>query len=377
MVAEKSITCRAAVAWAPKEPLIVEQVQVAPPAAHEVRIKVLSTGICHTDAYTLGGHDPEGIFPVILGHEGSGIVESVGEGVTNVAIGDHVLPAFIPECGDCKFCRSPKTNLCGKIRSTQGAGLMPDGTTRFTCKGKPIFHYMGTSSFAEYTVVADISVVKVRHDAPLEKVCLLACGVTTGLGAVINTCKVEPGSKVAVFGLGGVGLSAIQGAKMVGASEIYAVDINPDKFAMAKSLGATHFVNPKEYDEPIQKVLVDMTDGGLDYTFECVGRVETMRSALEACHKGWGESCIIGVAASGQEISTRPFQLVTGRVWRGSVFGGYKSRSQLPGLVDDYMDGKLKLDEMVTQTYPLEQINESFHDMHTGKNIRGVVVFDT
>eukprot|EP00177_Eucheuma_denticulatum_P000549 GFKZ01000983.1.p1 GENE.GFKZ01000983.1~~GFKZ01000983.1.p1 ORF type:complete len:287 (+),score=26.42 GFKZ01000983.1:169-1029(+) len=285
MVSDKTITCRAAVAWGPKEPFIIEELQVAPPGPNEVRIKVHSTGICHTDAYTLGGNDPEGVFPVILGHEGSGVVESVGEGVTNVQVGDHVLPAYIPECGDCKFCYSPKTNLCGKIRSTQGAGLMPDGTSRFTCKGKPIFHYMGVSSFSEYTVVADISVVKLRRDAPLEKVCLLACGVTTGLGAVVNTCKVEPGSTVAVFGLGGVGLSAIQGAKIVGAREIYAVDINPGKFAMAKSMGATHFVNPKDYNEPIQKVLIDMTDGGLDYTFECVGRVETMRAALEACHK--------------------------------------------------------------------------------------------
>ena len=347
-----------------------------PPRAHEVRVKVFATGVCHTDAYTLDGHDPEGLFPTVLGHEGSGVVESVGEGVTNVEPGDHVLMAYIPECGDCKFCKSSKTNLCSKIRATQGAGKMPDGTIRFVCNGQELYHYMGTSTFSEYTVVADISVVKMRNDAPLDKICLLACGITTGIGAVRNTSKVEAGSTVAVFGLGGVGLSCIQGAKLVGAREIYAVDINNAKFEMAKSLGATHCVNPKDYSKPIQNVLVEMTDGGLDYTFECVGRVDTMRAALEACHKGWGESCIIGVAASGKEISTRPFQLVTGRVWRGSAFGGVKSRSQLPGMVDEYMDGKIKVDEFVTNVYGLDQINEAFDDMHTGKNIRGVVIYD-
>lgn len=282
---EGTITCKAAVAWGPKAPLSIEEIQVAAPREHEVRIKVTATGVCHTDAYTLSGNDPEGIFPSILGHEGGGIVESIGKGVTNVSVGDHVLMAYIPECGECKFCKSVKTNLCSKIRSTQGAGLMPDGTSRFSCKGKEIFHYMGTSSFSEYTVVADISVVKVREDAPLDKICLLSCGITTGIGAVRQTCKVEPGSTVAVFGLGGVGLGAIQGARMAKASAIYAVDINNDKFEMAKNLGATHFVNPKDYNKPIQQVLVGMTDGGFDYTFECIGRVETMRAALESCHK--------------------------------------------------------------------------------------------
>lgn len=284
-MASQTITCTAAVAWEPNKPLSIEQIQVAAPKAHEVRVKVLATGVCHTDAYTLDGHDSEGLFPSILGHEGSGIVESIGEGVTNVVVGDHVIMAYIPECGDCKFCKSTKTNLCSKIRSTQGAGQMPDGTVRFSCKGKDIFHYMGTSTFSEYTVVADISIVKIRDDAPLEKVCLLACGITTGIGAVRITSKVEPGSTVAVFGLGGVGLSCIQGAKLVGASVIYAIDINPSKFELAKTLGATHCVNPKDHSKSIQQVLVEMTDGGLDYTFECIGRVDTMRAALEACHK--------------------------------------------------------------------------------------------
>lgn len=279
------IKCKAAVAWTPNQPLVIEEIEVGPPAAHEVRVKVTATGVCHTDSYTLNGHDPEGLFPTVLGHEGSGIVESIGEGVTNVAVGDHVLMAYIPECGDCKFCKSTKTNLCSKIRATQGAGKMPDGTSRFTCKGKSLFHYMGTSTFSEYTVVADVSIVKIRDDAPLEKICLLACGITTGIGAVRNTSKVEPGSTVAVFGLGGVGLSVIQGARIVGASRIIAIDINPDKFEMAKSLGATDVVNPIEYKKPIQQVLVEMTDGGLDYTFECIGKPATMRAALESCHK--------------------------------------------------------------------------------------------
>lgn len=285
MAPQSTITCLAAVAWSPKTPLSVEEIQVAPPGPHEVRVKVFATGVCHTDSYTLGGSDPEGLFPTILGHEGSGVVESVGEGVTTVAKGDHVLMAYTPECGNCKFCKSPKTNLCSRIRATQGAGVMPDGTSRFSCKGKRLFHYMGTSTFAEYTVVADISVVKIRDDAPLEKVCLLSCGITTGIGAVRNTCKVEKGSSVAVFGLGGVGLSVIQGAKAAGASLIYAVDLNPDKWRMARSFGATHFVNPKDHDEPIQQVLTKMTHGGFDYTFECIGRVDVMRAALEACHK--------------------------------------------------------------------------------------------
>lgn len=290
MVTENTITCRAAVAWGPNKPLSIEDVQVEPPRANEVRVKVHSTGVCHTDAYTLDGDDPEGLFPVVLGHEGSGVVESIGEGVTNVAVGDHVLMAYTPECGDCKFCKSKKTNLCSKIRATQGEGKMPDGTKRFSCNGKELYHYMGTSTFSEYTVVADISVVRLREDAPMEKICLLGCGITTGVGAVINTSKVEAGSTVAVFGLGAVGLSCIQGAKMVGAKEIYAVDINPDKFEIAKSMGATHCVNPKDYSDPIQNVLIEMTDGGLDYTFECIGKVDIMRAALESCHKVWFRS---------------------------------------------------------------------------------------
>lgn len=370
-----SITCKAAVAWEAKAPLVIEEIEVAAPQAHEVRVKVTATGVCHTDEFTRGGGDPEGLFPSILGHEGSGIVESVGPDVTSVVPGDHVILAYIPECGDCKFCHSKKTNLCSRIRKTQGNGVMPDGSSRFTCKGKSLYHYMGTSTFSEYTVVADISVVKIRDDAPLEKVCLLACGITTGIGAVRKTCKVEEGATVAVFGLGGVGLSVIQGAKLSNASSIYAIDVNPDKFEIAKSLGATHCINPKEYEKPIQEVLVELTDGGLDYTFECIGRTDTMRAALEASHKGWGESCIIGVAGAGQEIRTRPFMLVTGRVWRGSAFGGYKSRSHLPSLVDEYMDGRVKVDEMITKTYTHDEINEAFEDMHSGKNIRGVIIY--
>lgn len=370
-----TIKCKAAVAWGPKKPLSIEEIEVAPPEPHEVRVKVTASGVCHTDWYTLGGIDPEGLFPAVLGHEGSGIVESIGEGVTNASPGDHVLMLYIPECGECKFCLSPKTNLCSKIRATQGAGVMPDGTSRLTCKGEKVYQYMGCSSFAEYTVVADISIVRVREDAPLEKICLLACGITTGLGAVRYTSKVEPESTVAVFGLGGVGLSVIQGAKLVKAKRIIAVDINPEKFKLATEFGATDCVNPKDYDKPIQQVLINITDGGLDYTFECIGRTETMRAALEACHKGWGESCIIGVAGAGEEICTRPFQLVTGRVWRGSAFGGVKSRTQLPSIIDEYMDGLVKVDEFVTNTYELTGINQAFDDMNSGKNIRGVIIY--
>ncbi|XP_064640193.1 alcohol dehydrogenase class-3-like [Lineus longissimus] len=371
--AGKAITCKAAVAWEAKKPLSIEDVEVAPPKAGEVRIKVLSTGVCHTDAYTLDGFDSEGKFPVILGHEGGGIVESVGEGVTSVKAGDHVIPLYIPECKECKFCKSKKTNLCSKIRSTQGAGVMPDGTPRFRCKGQDVYHFMGTSTFSEYTVVAEISVAKVSEAAPLDKVCLLGCGISTGYGAALNTAQVEEGSICAVWGLGAVGLATIMGCKVAGASRIIGIDINPDKFEIAKQFGATECINPKDHSKTIQEVLVEMTEGGCDYTFECIGNIHTMRAALESCHKGWGVSVIIGVAAAGQEISTRPFQLVTGRVWKGTAFGGWKSRSSVPGLVDDYMSGKLKVDEFITHNMGLDEINNAFDLMHSGQSIRSIV----
>ena len=364
---------RAAVAWAAGQPLSIEEVDLEGPRAGEVLVRIVATGVCHTDAFTLSGADPEGLFPVILGHEGGGIVEEVGAGVSSVKPGDHVIPLYTPECGKCKFCLSGKTNLCQAIRATQGKGLMPDGTSRFSKNGKPILHYMGTSTFSEYTVLPEISLAKINPAAPLDKVCLLGCGITTGIGAVLNTAKVTPGSSVAVFGLGGIGMSVIQGAVMAKAARIVAVDMNPEKFEMAKQLGATDFVNPKDYDRPIQDVIVELTDGGVDYSFECIGNVHVMRAALECCHKGWGESIIIGVAGAGQEISTRPFQLVTGRVWRGSAFGGVKGRSQLPGYVDKYMDGELKIDEFVSTVMPLEKINEAFDLMHEGKVIRSVI----
>ena len=337
----------------------------------------MASGVCHTDAYTLSGQDSEGVFPVILGHEGGAIVESIGEDVTTVKPGDYVIPLYIPECRECKFCKSGKTNLCSIVRSTQGRGLMPDETTRFYTKsGQPIFHYMGCSTFAEYTVALEISVAKISPKAPLNKVCLLGCGITTGYGAAINTAKVEKDSTVAVFGLGGVGLGCIQGARKCGAKRIIGVDINEGKFALAKQLGATEFVNPKAHpDKSIQQVLVDMTDGGCDYTFECIGNVQTMRAALEACHKGWGTSVIIGVAPSGTEISTRPFQLVTGRVWKGSAFGGVKGRTQLPDIVEEYMKGELKVDEYVTHRFNLEDINKAFDVMHEGTCIRAVIEY--
>ena len=370
------IRCKAAIAWGPKQPLSVEYVDVMLPKAGEVMVKITATGVCHTDAYTLSGDDPEGVFPAILGHEGAGIVTAIGDGVTSVAIGDHVIPLYTPECGECKFCTSGKTNLCQKIRETQGKGLMPDGTSRFYQDGKPIFHYMGTSTFSEYTVLPEISLAKVNPQAPLEEVCLLGCGVTTGMGAVMNTAKVQAGDTVAIFGLGGIGLSAIIGAKMAGASRIIGIDINTSKFELATKLGATDLINPKDYDQPIQEVIVAMTDGGVDFSFECIGNVDVMRSALECCHKGWGESVIIGVAGAGQEISTRPFQLVTGRVWRGSAFGGVKGRSELPQIVERYMAGEFTLDDFITHTMGLEDINEAFDLMHSGKSIRSVIHYD-
>ena len=366
---------KAAVAWEPGKPLSIETVEVDAPKESEVLLRVVASGVCHTDAFTLSGEDPEGLFPVILGHEGGAVVEEIGTGVSSVKVGDHVIPLYTPECGKCDFCKSGKTNLCQAIRLTQGKGVMPDGSSRFSQNGKMIHHYMGTSTFSEYTVVAEIAVAKINKAAPLDKVCLLGCGITTGVGAVLNTAKVEPGSTVAVFGLGGIGLSVVQGAVMAKASRIIAIDLNPTKYEMAKALGATDYVNPKEHDAPVQDVIVDMTDGGVDYSFECIGNVEVMRAALECCHKGWGESTIIGVAGAGQEISTRPFQLVTGRVWRGTAFGGVKGRSELPGYVENYLDGKLKVDEMVTHTMPIEEINHALHLMHAGESIRSVVTF--
>ncbi|KAL9544399.1 S-(hydroxymethyl)glutathione dehydrogenase [Mucor bainieri] len=367
------IKCRAAVAWEAGKPLSIEEVEVAAPKAHEVRIKIMYTGVCHTDAYTLSGVDPEGVFPAILGHEGGGIVESVGEGVTDVAVGDHVIPLYTAECGKCKFCKSGKTNLCGSVRATQGRGLMPDESVRFTCKGQPIYHYMGTSTFSEYTVVADVSVVKVDPKPSLQKLCLLGCGVTTGFGAATKTVKVEEGDNVAVFGVGCIGLSVIQGAAYNKAKRIIAIDTNPNKEKLAREFGATDFINPTDVKGPIQNHLVEITDGGLEYTFDCTGNVDVMRAALESCHKGWGESVIIGVAAAGKEISTRPFQLVTGRVWRGSAFGGVKGRSEMGGLVQKYLDGQLKVDEFITHTFDFEQINDALDAMHSGSCIRAVV----
>ncbi len=366
---------KAAVAFAAGEPLKIVEIDVAPPKVGEVLVKISHTGVCHTDAFTLSGEDPEGIFPAVLGHEGAGVVVEVGEGVTSVKPGDHVIPLYTPECRECKFCLSGKTNLCQKIRETQGKGLMPDGTTRFSYQGQPIYHYMGTSTFSEYTVVAEISLAKIDETAPHEEVCLLGCGVTTGIGAVKNTAKVKAGESVAVFGLGGIGLAAIQGAKMVNAGRIIAIDINPDKFELAKQMGATDCVNPKDYDKPIQEVIVELTDGGVDYSFECVGNVNLMRAALECCHKGWGESVIIGVAGAGQEISTRPFQLVTGRVWRGTAFGGVRGRSELPDMVLKAMAGEIDLKPFVTHKMALDKINEAFDLMHEGKSIRTVIDF--
>lgn len=366
---------RAAVAFAANQPLQIVEIDVAPPHAGEVLVKITHTGVCHTDAYTLSGEDSEGVFPAVLGHEGAGIVIEVGADVTSVKPGDHVIPLYTAECRECKFCLSGKTNLCQKVRATQGKGLMPDGTTRFSYQGKPIYHYMGCSTFSEYTVVNEISLAKINPEAPPDKVCLLGCGVTTGLGAVHNTAKVKAGDNVAVFGLGGIGLAVVQGARQAKAARIIGIDTNPDKFALAKQMGATDCINPKDFSKPIQEVIVELTDGGVEFSFECIGNVDVMRAALECCHKGWGESIIIGVAGAGQEIRTRPFQLVTGRVWRGSAFGGVKGRTQLPGMVEQAMRGEIELDPFVTHTLPLDQINTAFDLMHEGKSIRTVIHF--
>jgi S-(hydroxymethyl)glutathione dehydrogenase/alcohol dehydrogenase len=405
---------KAAVAFEAAKPLVVEELELAPPKQGEVLVKLAATGVCHTDAFTLSGRDPEGLFPAVMGHEGAGVVQEVGPGVTSVAVGDHVIPLYIPECRQCRYCLSGKTNLCVALREKQGKGLMPDGTSRLSYKGKLVHHYMGTSTFATHTVLPEIALAKIRKDAPLETVCLFGCAVTTGIGAVLRTAKVEPGSSVAVFGLGGVGLSVIQGAVLAGAERIIAVDTNPKKFELARQFGATEMlnpadvsdvaneivertsggvdysfecignvetmgatdcINPKDHDKPIQDVIVELTDGGVDFSFECIGNVEVMRAALECCHKGWGESVIIGVAGAGQEISTRPFQLVTGRVWRGSAFGGVKGRTQLPGMVEQAMRGEIALDPFITHELPLERINEAFDLMHAGKSIRTVIRF--
>ncbi len=365
---------RAAVATAPGKPLSVETVDLAGPKDGEVLVEIKATGLCHTDAYTLSGADPEGLFPAVLGHEGAGVVVEVGKGVTELTAGDHVIPLYTPECRQCKFCLSGKTNLCGAIRETQGQGVMPDGSSRFSLNGEQLHHYMGTSTFSNYTVVPEIALAKIRRDAPFEKVCYIGCGVTTGLGAVINTAKVEPGATVAVFGLGGIGLNVIQGARLVGADRIIGVDLNPSKQPLAEKFGMTDFINPKEVDDVVAAI-VEMTGGGVDYSFECIGNVDVMRQALECCHKGWGESIIIGVAGAGKEISTRPFQLVTGRVWRGTAFGGAKGRTQVPRIVDWYMDGKINIDDLITHTLSLDQINEGFELMHRGESIRSVVIY--
>ncbi len=365
---------RAAVAFEAGKPLEVTTVQLEGPKAGEVLVEVHATGLCHTDEFTRSGADPEGLFPAILGHEGAGVVVDVGPGVTSVRPGDHVIPLYTPECRECEYCLNPKTNLCQKIRSTQGQGLMPDGTSRFSIEGKPIRHYMGTSTFANFTVLPEIAVAKIRPDAPFDKVCYIGCGVTTGIGAVINTAKVEPGSNVAVFGLGGIGLNVIQGARLVGCDKIIGVDLNPDKVPLARKFGMTDFINPREMDDVVAAI-VELTKGGVDYSFECIGNVKTMRQALECCHKGWGESVIIGVAGAGQEISTRPFQLVTGRVWRGSAFGGARGRTDVPRTVDWYMEGKINIDDLITHTMPLDDINRGFDLMHKGESIRSVVLY--
>jgi S-(hydroxymethyl)glutathione dehydrogenase/alcohol dehydrogenase len=369
------VKTRAAVAHQAGKPLTIETIELEGPRAGEVLIEIKATGICHTDAYTLSGADPEGIFPSVLGHEGAGIVVEVGPDVKSVSVGDHVIPLYVPECRNCDYCTSGKTNLCQAIRVTQGQGLMPDATSRFSLGKERLFHYMGTSTFSQYTVVPEISVAKIRPDAPFDKVCYIGCGVTTGIGAVINTAKVEPGANVVVFGLGGIGLNVVQGARLAGADKIVGVDINPARRALAEKFGMTHFVNPKEVEGDLVAYLVDLTGGGADYSFECIGNVEVMRQALECCHKGGGESVIIGVAGAGEEIATRPFQLVTGRVWRGTAFGGAKGRTEVPKIVDWYMEGKINIDDLITHKMPLDRINEAFDLMHEGKSIRSVVEF--
>src|SRR3569832_835655 len=367
---------RAAVAWKAGEPLTIETIDMEGPKAGEVLVEVMATGICHTAAFTLSGADPEGIFPAILGHEGAGVVREIGPGVTSVQPGDHVIPLYTPECRQCKTCLSRRSNLCTSISATQGKGLMPDGTSRFRCDGEAVFHYMGCSTFANFTVLPEIALAKVREDAPFDKICYIGCGVTTGIGAVIYTGKVWPGANVAVFGLGGIGLNVIQGAKMVGADKIIGIDLNPGKRAMAEKFGMTHFINPGEVGrDKVVQAIVDLTGGGADFSFECIGNVHTMRQALECCHRGWGESIIIGVAGAGQEIATRPFQLVTGRVWKGSAFGGARGRTDVPKIVDWYMDGKINIDDLITHTMPLDKINDAFGLMHEGKSIRSVVIY--
>jgi S-(hydroxymethyl)glutathione dehydrogenase/alcohol dehydrogenase len=370
------VEVKAAVAYEPGKPLTIESVQLEGPKAGEVMVEIKASGVCHTDAYTLSGKDPEGLFPAILGHEGAGVVVEVGEGVTSVKPGDHVIPLYTPECRQCEYCLSFKTNLCQAIRATQGKGVMPDGTSRFSIGGKKILHYMGTSTFANYTVLPEIAVAKIRQDAPFDKVCYIGCGVTTGIGAVINTAKVEPGANVVVFGLGGIGLNVVQAARMVGANMIVGVDINPNRRALAEKFGMTHFVNPKEVEGDLVAYLVDLTKGGADYSFECIGNVKVMRQALECCHKGWGVSVIIGVAGAGEEISTRPFQLVTGRVWKGTAFGGARGRTDVPKIVDWYMESKINIDDLITHVMPVEEINNAFDLMHKGESIRSVVTFN-
>lgn len=366
---------KAAVAHQAGSPLSIETVELAGPKAGEVLVEIKATGVCHTDAFTLSGSDPEGIFPSILGHEGAGVVVEVGEGVKSVKPGDHVIPLYTPECRHCEYCLSKKTNLCQAIRATQGKGLMPDSTSRFTIDGQPIFHYMGTSTFANYTVLPEIAVAKIREDAPFDKVCYIGCGVTTGIGAVIYTAKVKPGDNVVVFGLGGIGLNVVQGARLAGANMIIGIDINPARKPLAEKFGMTHFINPDEVEGDLVAHLVNLTKGGADFSFECVGNTKLMRQALECCHKGWGVSVIIGVAGAGQEIATRPFQLVTGRVWKGSAFGGARGRTDVPKIVDWYMEGKINIDDLITHTMPLERINEAFDLMHAGQSIRSVVTF--